>query len=243
MSFTSETIERNLSSLHDEIRSACATAGRDPSSVKLVAVTKYADWQWVEALADLHPIFGENRPQQLAERQPQIPSAEWHLIGQLQRNKVRTALQHAAQIHSVDSTRLLQKISSVAAELNQVPNVLLQVNVTGESSKSGFSPDELRKHWTAISQTPSVRISGLMTMATASGSQDETRSAFRNLSHLRQELSSMQEADEHLSLNELSMGMSGDFSIAIEEGATIVRIGSRLYTDLERSKDSPQRVQ
>ncbi len=146
-----ETLQKNLSSILDSIAAACQRSGRDPSSVRLVAVTKYAEWEWVQELSRLHSTFiGENRPQQLAERQALLPQVEWHLIGQLQRNKVKQALQHAAMIHSVDSLRLLQEIVKVARGLNLRPRLLLQVNVSGEESKSGFTPDELRSSWPEI---------------------------------------------------------------------------------------------
>ena len=146
----SETIYGNLTAVRAEIDAACQTAGRNAADVSLVAVTKYADWKWVQALAEFHQVFGENRPQQLTERSGLLPSGQWHLIGQLQRNKVRQAVEHAAVIHSVDSLRLLTRIASVAGELNTRPKVLLQVNVTGEPTKSGFTPDELLQSWSQL---------------------------------------------------------------------------------------------
>ena len=106
-----DTLQANLDAIRSEIAAACLRSSRDPSNVRLVAVTKYAEWPWVQELSRLHTTFGENRPQQLAERQPLLPHVEWHLIGQLQRNKVRPALLHAAMIHSVDSVRLLERIA------------------------------------------------------------------------------------------------------------------------------------
>ncbi len=240
-----ETLQKNLTSIHDSIAAACQRSGRDPSSVRLVAVTKYAEWEWVQELSRLHSTFGENRPQQLAERQALLPQVEWHLIGQLQRNKVKQALQHAAMIHSVDSLRLLQEIVKVVCEicrsrsslvlgLNLRPRLLLQVNVSGEESKSGFTPDELRSSWPEITEhSESVSIEGLMTMAPETDDLSIVRPVFAGLRLLRDELAVRPESQQRrISLPELSMGMSGDYVPAIEEGATLVRIGSRVFEGL-----------
>lgn len=229
-----------MASLNDEITAACDRSGRVSNDVQLVAVTKYAEWKWVEALAQIHTVFGENRPQQLAERKPELPHVQWHLIGQLQRNKAKLAVQHAAMIHSVDSLKLLQRVSGVARELDVRRQVLLQVNVSGEASKSGFTPHELRNHWSeVVAENTAVEIAGLMTMAPASEDPDEARETFRGLSDLRNELSKDPATVATVtSLSHLSMGMSGDFAIAIEEGATIIRVGSRLFEGLSKSLDS-----
>lgn len=230
-----ETIRRNLGSVQQQIAAACERSGRPAASVKLVAVTKYADWDWVKTLAKFHSAFGENRPQQLAERSPLLPDAEWHLIGQLQRNKVRQALQHASVIHSVDSSKLLRRISLLAAELQVRPQILIQVNISGEDSKSGFTENELTAEWDSITQEQGhVDIIGLMTMAPASRELQEAQAVFRGLSRLKSELCSHPASvSSGITLSELSMGMSGDFEVAIEAGATIVRIGSRLYDGLQ----------
>lgn len=221
-------IRNNLRAVRDRILAACDRAGRCASTVQLVAVTKYAEWEWVEALAVQHSVFGENRPQQLAERAAQLPKVEWHLIGQLQRNKVRLALAHATVIHSIDSLRLLRKIATVASETGRRPNVLLEVNIAGEESKSGFSPAELTAAWSDIvAVQQDVNITGLMGMAPASPDTEVARSVFRRLAELRDQL-----AGTELTLPELSMGMSGDFEAAVEEGSTMVRIGSRLFEGL-----------
>ena len=122
--------------VQSRMRAACERSGRDPRTVRLVAVTKYAELSWVRTLAGMYTVFGENRPQQLAERSELLP-AEWHLIGHLQRNKVNLAVRHASLIHSVDSLRLLEAVSDCATE-NHRPAVLLQVNVSREASKTGF---------------------------------------------------------------------------------------------------------
>ncbi|MDG2129399.1 MAG: YggS family pyridoxal phosphate-dependent enzyme [Fuerstiella sp.] len=232
---TQETIAQNLAAVRQDIARACDRANRAADAVRLVAVTKYAKWEWVEALADEHQTFGESRPQQLAERQALLPNAEWHLIGQLQRNKVRSTVQHAAVIHSVGSLKLLQRIGLVAGELNIRPRILLQVNVSAEESKSGFTPDDLIAVWDKVVVChESIEVAGLMTMAPASEDPEETRPSFRGLSRLRDQLRSHDAAQNgELALSELSMGMSSDFAVAIEEGSTLIRIGRRLFKGLE----------
>ncbi|MCA9060462.1 MAG: YggS family pyridoxal phosphate-dependent enzyme [Planctomycetaceae bacterium] len=225
-------LQQNLQQIQFQIAEACRRSSRDPGDIRLVAVTKYAQWEWVTALAGLHSVFGENRPQQLAERQQLLPDVQWHLIGQLQRNKVRLALQHAACIHSVDSLKLLERIALIAEELNIRPPVLLEVNISGEESKSGFSAAELRSCWDQIIDVARhMQISGMMTMAPASDDPQAARPYFTALRELRDVL--QQRSPAEICLNELSMGMSGDFEIAVEEGATLVRIGSALFEGLD----------
>lgn len=231
-----DRISANLLSVRQRIAAACERVGRSPDSVRLIAVTKYASADRIRTLARLHSHFGESRPQQLTERAAALPGIQWHLIGQLQRNKVRSVLPHVAMIHSADSLRLLQRIESVAEELQRQPAVLLQVNVTGEESKSGFSPSELRQEWAAIRREyPHLRLQGLMTMAAASADPEDTRACFRDLRNLRDELRASEVSKTTASsqqqnlLPHLSMGMSGDFEVAVEEGATLVRIGSLLF--------------
>ena len=230
----SEILSRNLATISAEIRSACVRVGRDPASVSLVAVTKYAEWPCVLELSHLHQTFGENRPQQLAERQPLLSYVEWHLIGLLQRNKVRTAVMHSAMIHSVDSLRLLERIAELATELNVNPRLLLQVNVSAETSKSGFTAEDLWNQWPNILKfTERVRIDGLMTMAAESENPEDARPVFRSLRELRDRLAAREDSRAAgLTLPELSMGMSGDYIPAIEEGATLIRIGSRIFEGL-----------
>lgn len=229
MSDVSSIVTKNFQTVQHRITAACERAGRAPSDVNLIAVTKYAEWDWVAALSQCHQAFGENRPQQLAERSLLLPSVNWHLIGQLQRNKAKLAVQHAAMIHSVDSVKLLERVSTVANELQQTSSVLLQVNVSGEASKSGFEADELRNEWSRLQELPNVSIKGFMTMAPATDNEAVVRKVFRDLQTLRDEIQNT----HNTPLPELSMGMSGDFEVAIEEGATLVRIGSLLFEGLK----------
>ncbi len=222
-------LEDNLDYVRGRIADAASRVGREASDVHLVAVTKYAEPEWVHALARLHPVFGESRPQQLAERVPQYdPSVTWHLIGQLQRNKVRMTLPLCSLIHSGDSIRLLDRIELIASELGLRPAVLLQVNVSGEARKAGFTPDNLRALADKLVAYEKLTIEGLMTMAPATSNPENSRPVFAGLRELRDELA----ASTGLALSELSMGMSGDYEIAIEEGASVVRVGSRLFDGL-----------
>lgn len=225
----SQIIRDNVTAIHSRIAKAARRVGRDPADVRLIAVTKYAELPWVQHLVDAGVnILGESRPQQLVERAEKFgPEIEWHLIGHLQRNKVRSVLPHVTLIHSIDSLRLLNRVNEIAAELSLQPRVLLEVNVSGEASKDGFAPDSLRDSWDQIVDQDSVEIVGLMTMAPASNDPENARPTFAALKSLRDEL-----AETRLPLPELSMGMSGDFMIAIEEGATLVRIGSALFDGL-----------
>lgn len=223
-----EHIADNLKRVQQRIAATCERVGRAADEVQLVAVTKYSSMEEVRALiACGHQILGESRPQQLAARANELNDAsiEWHMIGHLQRNKVRQTVPHAKLIHSVDSLRLLQQIDQVGEELNSQPSLLLQVNVSGEEAKHGFSPKELREEWSSIQEFQNVKICGLMTMAPLTEHDHEIRQTFGGLRLLRDELDPQTTA-----LHDLSMGMSNDFEIAIEEGATLIRLGSVLFT-------------
>jgi pyridoxal phosphate enzyme (YggS family) len=162
------TLSRRLESLRRSVIEACSRVDRDPASVQLVAVTKYASLDSVRGLIDLgHRDFGESRPQQLVERATLLEDAElsWHLIGTLQRNKVRKVLPHAAVIHSIDSLRLLENVDRLGTELGLRPRVLLEVNVSGEASKQGFSAEELTKLWPEILKFQTVDLRVFMSMS------------------------------------------------------------------------------
>lgn len=225
----------NLRVIQQRILTACLRSSRDQTAVRLVAVTKYAAWPWVESLAGLHSDFGENRPQQLSERQPLLPQIHWHLIGQLQRNKVRLAVRHAAVIHSIDSLKLLEAVADAARREERCPRLLLQVNASLEAAKSGFHPEELPELWPQVLQIASgLPLVGLMTMAAETANPEDARPAFSQLRLLRDTLQDRTEtAAAKVQLQELSMGMSGDFEVAIEEGATLIRLGTAVFSGLE----------
>jgi hypothetical protein len=227
-----ETIKSNLTRVRQQIDDACQRSGRHSDSVALVAVTKYAKPDWVRALIDLGQVrLGESRPQQLALRASEMPShVEWHLIGHLQRNKVDMVLPPVQLIHSADSVRLLNRISLSSVGLERSTNVLLEVNVSGEESKDGFTPTALREAWPQIAQLDRLHVQGLMTMAPRADEPESARPVFVSLRELRDELAGR--PDDGRPLPELSMGMSRDFEVAIEEGSTLVRVGSSLFEGL-----------
>ena len=238
------TIAGNYRTVQQRIAAACRQAGRDPASVTLVAVTKYAQIEWVQTLVGLGAVeLGESRPQQLAARTTQVAGpVNWHLIGHLQRNKIRSILPMATLIHSADSVRMLQAIDRVAAELDLRPRVLIEVNLSGEEAKHGFQVDELLASWEDVLKLDRVQVEGLMTMAEYSSEPQRVRPVFVALRELRDKLQTLSNKRADCALRELSMGMTGDFEVAIEEGATLVRIGSALWEGLESNPTFEYRV-
>ena len=220
----------NLARVRERMAAACRRAGRPVDAARLVSVTKSAPLAAVAALVELGQFdLAENRPQQLLDRAGRIgPPARWHLIGHLQRNKARKILPIVERVHSVDSLRLLETLDGLAGELALKPRVLLEVNVSGEASKGGFAPEELLAGAEAVAACRRVMVEGLMTMAPWSDDPEAARPTFAALRAFRDRLSQRLAAP----LSELSMGMSGDFEPAIEEGATLVRIGSSLFEGL-----------
>jgi PLP dependent protein len=236
MDSVTTTIAANHARVVEQIAAACRRAGRDASEVRLVAVTKSAEIAWIEAIVALGVRdLAESRPQKLCERAAVIdPSVRWHLIGQLQRNKIRKVLPVAGWVHSVDSSTLLRRIDEIAGELGVRPRLLLEANVSGEAAKSGFSPKELSEVWPVVAAVKHVEVAGLMTMAPFSDDPEASRSVFAALRALRDQLQTRVPAIE---LPELSMGMSGDFEVAVEEGATMVRVGTSLFEGLAGDDD------
>lgn len=229
-SSSAERIAANLARVRQQIAAAAQRSGRTADAVRLVAVTKYVGADEARALvaAGCHDL-GESRPQELWRKADQLHSEpiDWHLVGHLQRNKIARTLPLVTLIHSVDSLRLLTSLDEAARRLGRSCRVLLEVNTSGESAKHGLAPDLLHG---LIEQLPTfahVRVEGLMTMAQLEGDPDVARRNFAALRELGDRLAA--NCPDNASLGELSMGMSGDFEIAIEEGATIVRIGTSLF--------------
>jgi pyridoxal phosphate enzyme (YggS family) len=228
-------IADNVAQVRQRIADAACASGRKPEDVRLVAVTKYVGLEEIRATvaAGCHAL-GESRPQQLWERAEalrNLPIA-WHLIGTLQRNKVRRSLPLVAMIHSADSDALVAAIDRIAGELQLRVPLLLEVNVSGEASKHGLAPEAVEPLLPELAQYQHVEIRGLMCMAGLEGGPDEARRDFAKLRLLRDRL--QPNAPDPIRLDELSMGMSGDFEEAIREGATIVRVGSALYEGVAR---------
>ncbi|MBF0414850.1 MAG: YggS family pyridoxal phosphate-dependent enzyme [Magnetococcales bacterium] len=211
------------------MRQACLNVGRDPGSVQLVAVSKTHPAEMVDQVAMAgHSLFGENRVQEAREKiaRVQQPGLQWHLIGPLQRNKVKWAVQLFQMIQSVDSVELAQEINRRMPEDRIMP-VLLQVNVGGEKQKSGLHPVDLPKVAREVAQLPHLSLQGLMTVPPFTEDPQQSRPFFRTLAELARSTYAM--AIPGVSMDTLSMGMSHDFEVAIEEGATLVRIGSSLF--------------
>ena len=229
-----EKLRANLQRVRQRIEASARSSGRNPGQIALLAITKYVDAATAGALADLGCLrLGESRPQELwakAEAMQDRP-IEWHLVGHLQRNKVRRTLPLVALIHSVDSLRLLDAIDAAAAEQSRVTNALLEVNISGEAAKHGFAPDELPLAVEHAQRVKHVHVRGLMGMASLGGDRDVARAQFARLRELRDELRT--HCSGEVELDELSIGMSHDFEMAIEEGATIVRVGTALFEGIE----------
>jgi len=217
------TVADRIEAVRLQIAAACQRSGRSPEEVTVVAVTKGFPPEAVrEAAAAGLSQFGENRVQEAQSKLPLLadlaPRPTWHMIGHLQTNKVKTVLSLFDIIQSVDSLHLAQEISRRAPQSVRVP-VLLEVNVAGEAAKYGFSPDELPAMAEQVRTLPGLDVRGLMTVAPMVADPQEARPVFRRLRSLA----------ESLDLRELSMGMSDDFEVAVEEGATIVRVGRAIF--------------
>jgi pyridoxal phosphate enzyme (YggS family) len=210
-----------------QVADAADVAGRNPSDVTIVAATKTVGIEEIRlALSAGIRDFGENRVQEFLGKYGLFPDARWHFIGTLQTNKVKDVVGKATLIHSVDSRRLIDEISKRASNAEITQEILLEVNVSGEAAKHGFPPDEVREALVEASHSPGVFVRGLMTMAPF-GRAEDARWVFRELRELSDSLREM--PLNGVELDELSMGMSNDYRVAVEEGATIVRVGRAIF--------------
>ncbi len=223
-------LKKNVDAVQARIAEAAARSSRTVADITLVGVTKYVD---VETTRSLHESgcvnLGENRPQVVWEKSSALHELpiQWHMIGHLQRNKVKRTVECCELIHSVDSHRLLTAIDEAAADQDKTCRVLLEVNVSGESAKHGFSKSEIPAALEFVSGLSNIKVEGLMCMAGLIGDADDARREFAMLRTIKEEFES--DSPANVELRELSMGMSGDFEIAIAEGATLVRVGSLLF--------------
>ena len=220
-------ISANLESVRSQIAQAAARAHRDAQAITLIAVSKtHSPETILEAVDAGQLVLGENRVQEARAKMPLLPSrVRWHLIGHLQSNKIRQALPAFERIHSIDSVELAREVDRIAGELGLFPKIFLEVNVAGESSKFGFKPEALLANLEELLTLERVAIDGLMTIPPYDPDPEASRKYFAALRELRDRL-----ADEFRApLPELSMGMSGDFAVAIEEGATFVRVGTAIF--------------
>ncbi len=224
-----DQIKQNLEEINRRLNDAARRAGREPAEIRLVAVTKTVSPERLqEALAAGQSLFGENYVQEAKTKIASLrPDLTWHFIGHLQSNKARVAVELFDLIHSVDRLSLAQALEQAASRQGKVQNILLQVNLAGEESKSGTAPANAQALLLAISQMPHLRVLGLMTMPPWFDEPERVRPYFKELRELRDRLRRLKLVEGDLP--ELSMGMTGDFEVAVAEGATLVRIGTAIF--------------
>ena len=222
-------LTENLQIVESKVVSACRTASREREDVLLIAVSKTKPLPLLEeAYANGIRDFGENRVQELSQKAEIMPSdIRWHMIGHLQKNKVKAAVRHAYLIHSVDSFSLAKAISDEAVKQSKTVSILLEVNVAHEESKFGYSPSEVLTELLQIASLPNIIIKGLMTIAPFTEVPESNRDYFRQLRELAVDIRNKN--IDNVVMDVLSMGMSGDFQVAIEEGATMIRVGTSIF--------------
>jgi pyridoxal phosphate enzyme (YggS family) len=230
------SVSENLEHVRAQTARAAAKAGRAVDDVELVAISKTHDAAKVrEAIEAGQTLFGESRVQEARIKIPELPSnLRWHFVGHLQKNKIRHALPLFELIHSVDSLALGQEMNRIAEEDGLHPRVLLEVNVAGEGSKFGFTPEKLREDLENLLALPRLSILGLMTIPPIAEEAEASRKYFVQLREVRDRL----QTEFHVDLAQLSMGMTQDFAVAVEEGATLVRVGTAIFGERSRKKES-----
>ena len=219
----------NLATVQKNIEKACLKAGRDPKEVTLVAVSKTKPVEMLQEAYDAGArVFGENKVQEIMDKYDRLPSdIQWHMIGHLQRNKVKYIIDKVAMIHSVDSVRLAQTIEQEAAKKDLCMPVLIEVNVAEEESKFGLKTSEVLPFIEEIASYPHLKVMGLMTIAPFVSEPEENREVFRQMRELLVDMNGKK--IDNIKMDTLSMGMTGDYEVAIEEGATIVRVGTGIF--------------
>lgn len=222
-------LRENLELVENNILEACRRSGRDRSEVTLIAVSKTKPVSMLREAYDLGiRTFGENKVQELTDKYEVLPhDIEWHLIGHLQRNKVKYIIDKAALIHSVDSLRLAETIEKEAAKHQMTVDILIEVNVAKEESKFGLMPEELDAFVDKIADFPHIRVKGLMTIAPFVVDPEENRPIFAHLRKLSVDIAAKN--IDNITMSILSMGMTNDYQVAIEEGATMVRVGTGIF--------------
>ncbi len=222
-------LEESLKQVQENIKKACEKVGRDPSEVTLIAVSKTKPIETLQEAYDLGVrVFGENKVQELDKKIDALPDdISWHMIGHLQRNKVKYIAGRVALIHSVDSYRLAEEINIQAKKRNVTIPILIEVNVAGEESKFGVSPEDTELLIREIAELDGLHISGLMTIAPYVVDSEENREIFHKIKDLSIDIAAKN--IDNVSMDILSMGMTGDYMVAIEEGATMVRVGTGIF--------------
>ncbi len=224
-----ENIRQNLEGVEERIQAACKRAGRSRGDVHLIAVSKTKPLAMIRQASELGiRDFGENWVQELTQKYAELGNAvTWHLIGHLQRNKVKYVIDKAAVIHSVDSVRLAQEIQKEAEKRDLCAKILIEINIGGEATKSGVAPEQTAALIEEIAGLSRVQIKGLMTVAPYEEDPEACRVYFKRMEKLRRQIEAL--GLPGVEMRELSMGMSGDFEVAIEEGATMIRVGSAIF--------------
>ena len=222
-------VAENYRHVLKKVEEACARSGRDPKDVTLIAVSKTKPIEMIEEAMEAGArVFGENKVQELCDKYEQLPKdLHWHLIGHLQRNKVKYIVDKAELIHSVDSLKLAEEISKEALKKNVEVNILIEVNVAEEESKFGVSVEETLALVEEIAKLPGIHIQGLMTIAPYTTDPEENRPVFRTLKKLAVDIK--KKNIDNVCMDVLSMGMTGDYQVAVEEGATLVRVGTGIF--------------
>ena len=225
----SHMVQEQLEEVRQNIRNACERSGRKVEDVTLIAVSKTKPVPMLQEAYDAGARdFGENKVQEMLEKEPQLPSdIRWHMIGHLQKNKVRQVIDKGVLIHSVDTVGLAEQIEKEAVKRDLDVSILLEVNVAGEESKFGFAPEEVEEAAREIAKYPHVHIQGLMTIAPFVENSEENRGVFKKLYELYVDMK--RKNIDNVTMNVLSMGMTGDYQTAIEEGATMVRVGTGIF--------------
>ena len=233
------SIAENLERVREQIAHAAAKVRRAPNEVELVAITKtHAAEKVREAIQAGQRLFGESRVQEARAKIPELPSAiRWHFVGHLQKNKIRHALPLFEMIHSVDSLALAQEMNRIAEEEGMRSRVLLEINLAGEGSKFGFAPDKLREQMEALLAFPRLSVLGLMTIPPLGEEPEASRKYFVQLRELRDRL----QTEFRVDLAQLSMGMTQDYAVAVEEGATLVRVGTAIFGERSKAKAESHR--
>jgi pyridoxal phosphate enzyme (YggS family) len=223
------TVKDNLETINKKIKEAALKVNRDPHEIKLVAVTKTATLEQIkEAINEGVKIIGENKVQEATEKyQVLTTEVKWHLIGHLQTNKVKYAVEIFDLIHSVDSIKLAKEIDKRSVQFKKIIDVLIEVNISGEETKYGYNPEKVEAFLKEISEFSGIRVRGLMTIAPISKNKEEVRPYFRRLRELSERI--RDKNIKNIKMDYLSMGMTDDFEIAIEEGANMVRIGRGIF--------------
>jgi pyridoxal phosphate enzyme (YggS family) len=228
------SVAENLEHVREQIAQAAAKAGRTAGEIELVAITKRHPAEKVrEAIEAGQTLFGESRVQEARAKIPELPSnVHWHFVGHLQKNKIHHALPLFELFHGVDSLALAQEMNRIAADEGMHPRVLLEVNVAGEGSKFGFSPEKLRDQMEELLALQRLSILGLMAIPPLADKAEASRRYFVQLRELRDRL----QTEFHVDLPQLSMGMTQDFWIAVEEGATLARVGTAIFGERSRKR-------